>query len=367
MGKEIRFGIVGVGQIGKQHLANWAKIPDAKLVAACDIDVPELNRVCAEHKIPNKFTDFKELLKMDEIDAVDVCLHNNLHAPVTMAVLKAGKHAYCEKPIAGTFRDGLNMVTTAQKCKKMLHIQLSTLYSMEHKVAQRLIEGGHLGQLYHARAYGFRRRGRPFVDGYGTDKFCKKDVAAGGALFDMGVYHIGEVLHLLGNPKILSVSGATHQQLPMYEDRRKSSGFSVEEFGVGFVRLAGGITLDIEESWAQHYDGSESSKIFGSKGGLKLSPFTFFSNSGDVELSSTVDLKALDFRWHACEKDFAAYDSSQEHWLAALQGRVDLLDTAGITLNTMLISEGIYQSQKEGRELTAAEILENSKSTALKL
>jgi predicted dehydrogenase len=60
-----------------------------------------------------------------------------------------------------------------------------------------------------------------------------------------------------------------------------------------------------------------------------------------------------------------AYDSAQHHWIAALQGKVELLPTAELALNTMLISEGIYLSEKLGREVTAEEVKENSKSTSV--
>jgi len=76
MDRKIRLGIIGVGQIGKSHLEGWAKIPDVEVVAACDIDAPELDRVAAKHNIPNKYHAFRDLLKRDDLDAVDVCLHN---------------------------------------------------------------------------------------------------------------------------------------------------------------------------------------------------------------------------------------------------------------------------------------------------
>src|SRR5205823_4170765 len=110
--------------------------------------------------------DFRKVLKMADVDAVDVCLHNNLHAPVTIEALQAGKNVYCEKPMSGSYCDSKAMYDAARKTGKKLHIQLSTLYSAEHKAARRLIEEGALGQLYYARSFGFRRRGRPFVDGY---------------------------------------------------------------------------------------------------------------------------------------------------------------------------------------------------------
>jgi predicted dehydrogenase len=260
------------------------------------------------------------------------------------------------------------MVEAAKKLKRMLSIQLSTLFAVETKAAQRLIEAGYLGDLYFAKSVGYRRRGRPYVDGYGTSSFVQQSIAAGGAMFDMGVYHIAQMLHLLGNPGVDTVSGATHQAIPMYPDRQKNGKYDVEELGLGLVRLAGGITFTVEESWALHIGASSGgSRLFGSQGGIQLDPFAYYSTVVDMEMDATFDLKSADWRWHQCIADTDAYDSPQAHWVAALQGRVPLIDTAGLALNTMLISEGMYLSSKTKREVTAAEIGEKSASTAVKV
>ena len=141
----------------------------------------------------------------------------------------------------------------------------------------------------------------------------------------MGIYHIANILFLVGNPKVLTVTGSTHQELDMYEDRRTFSNFSVEEMGLGWVRLEGGISFDIEETWAVHHDGQEASKVLGSKGGIKLNPLTFFSSAADMPMSSTFDLAGSDTRWHSCFPESVWYDSSQNHWIGALLGKVPLL------------------------------------------
>jgi predicted dehydrogenase len=151
----------------------------------------------------------------------------------------------------------------------------------------------------------------------------------------------------------------------MYEDRRSNGRYDVEEMGLGWVRLANDITMDIEVSWAQNYDGSESSKVLGSKGGLRLDPLSYFSTLGDVEMNSTFDLKSSDFRWHATDPSYSAYDGPQEHWIATLQGRVPGIDTAALALATALISEGIYLSSQLGREVTIDEVRDRSVSTSL--
>jgi len=365
--ERVRLGIVGVGQIGKAHLQTYAKIPAAEMVAAADVDAAELRKVADQFNIPHTYSDFRELLKREDIQAVDVCLHNNLHSPVTVAALRAGKHVYCEKPMAGSYVDAKAMFDTAQECKKKLSVQLATLFSKETKAAKHLIDAGKLGRVYHARSTGFRRRGRPYVDGYGTASFVKKEIAAGGALYDMGVYHIAQMLYLLGQQRIERISGKVYQETDMDPGRRQSSGYNVEELGLGLVRMAGGVTLDLIESWAIHLDGFEGSSIVGSKGGIRLRPFGFYCTESDIEMNGSFDLDSWDWRWGQLRENRDAYQSPQQHWIAALQGRVDLLPTAELALHTMLISEGIYLSDRLGREVTAEEVLSSSKSSAAKL
>ena len=365
MTDKARIAVLGAGQIGTRHLELYAQIPEAQVVAVYDVLPEKVEAARRRFGIAHGCADLKELLAREDVDAVDVCVHNNKHAPLTIAALKAGKHVYCEKPIAGAYCDGEAMVRTARECRRMLHIQLGTLFSVETRAAKRLLDEGRLGRVYYARSFGFRRRGRPFVDGYGNASFVDRRISAGGALFDMGIYRIAQILYLLGNPGPRTITGATHQELEMYEERRRAANYGVEEMGLGWVRLDGGISLDIEESWAAHHDGEESSKILGSLGGLRLNPLRFFSSLADMPGAATFDLKSSDSRWHACLPETKWLDSSQRHWVGALLGRVPLLPSAAVALNTALISEGIYLSGQEGREVTAEEVRRRSVSTAI--
>lgn len=373
--KKIRIGIIGVGLIGKMHLDYYKDIEGAEIVAAADINESELSKVAEKYNIPSTYTNYRELLQRDDIDAVDVCLHNNFHAPVTIEAMQAGKHVYCEKPIAGSFVDGLSMVEAAKEYGKHLHIQLSFLYLKETLAAKTLIDAGKLGKIFHARSTGYRRRGRPYVDGYGTPFFTKKETAGGGALFDMGVYRISQILYLMGSKEIQTITGKTYQQMEIDQRRHEISGFDVEELGVGFVRFNDGTSLDVIESWAVHMNDFEGSSIVGSEGGIRLPSFTngkfnpmsYHTNMCDMEMDSTFNLDSMHYRWNNLRDNMDAYESSQHHWVAALQGRVDLLPTAEIALNTMLISEGIYISNQLGREITADEVRSMSKSLSISL
>jgi predicted dehydrogenase len=367
MAEKVQIGVIGVGQIGKRHLERYAQIEGGEVVAIADINAEELARVSQRFGIADTYTDFRELLARDDIVAVDVCLHNNYHMPVTVAALEAGKNVYCEKPMAGSYTDAETMYETAQELGRKLSIQLNTLFSDETKAAKHLIDNGYLGRIYHGRSTGFRRRGRPFVDGYGSPNFVQKQIASGGALYDMGVYHIARMLYLLGNPQVLRISGKTYQEMDMDAARRASSGYNVEELGLGFVRLQDGLTMDIIEAWSIMLDQLDGTTVVGSEGGVRLDPFGYFQSAGNLDLNATANLERFMFRVHSVDGVGDEYDSPQHHWVAALQGRVDLLSTAELALNTMLISEGIYLSERLGREVSADEVRESSVSTAVQV
>ena len=365
MDDEIRIGIIGIGQIGSRHLDMYQKIPGARVVALADVNASELSRVAAGHGIEDTCTDFRRLIARDDVQAVDVCLHNNLHMPVSVAALEAGKHVYCEKPMAGSYRDAEAMTAAATKAGRRLSIQLDPLFSAETQAARCLIRDGRLGKVYHGRTTGYRRRGRPFVDGYGSPAFVQKRSSGGGALYDAGVYRITQMLHLLGNPSVERISGKTYQEIAIDEQRRTASGYDVEESGFGFVRLSGNLTMDIVECWAVHLDQLNGSVVLGSEGGVRLNPFGFFQSVGDLDLNSTADLSSFLYRQHNVRGVGDEYDSPQVHWVRALQGRVELLPTAELALAAMLVSEGIYLSERLGREVSAEEVKNSSISNAI--
>jgi predicted dehydrogenase len=357
MSDQIRIALIGTGQIGTRHLQKYAEIPDAQVVAICDLREGHARSLADQFDVADVYADYREMLARDDIDAVDVCLHNRLHRPVTIDVLEAGKHCYCEKPMSWTYADARAMYDAAQRTGHKLHIQLGTIYQNEARAAKRIIDEGHLGRIYFAKTIHYRRRGRPYVDGYGTPAFVNTATSGGGAMLDMAVYHISLILYLLGNPAPESVSGATYQMLEnMYADRRQESGYNVEELGMAYIRLAGGISLMMEEAWAIQSDNPGNDQIMGSRGGLRVDPLTFFTTLADLEMDGTFDVKQALWRWEQHDPLQVCYSESQRHWVAALQGRVPLIDTAGIALNTALITEGVYLSSLRGREVTCAEI-----------
>jgi myo-inositol 2-dehydrogenase / D-chiro-inositol 1-dehydrogenase len=120
MDKTIRVGMIGAGQIAQSHFEAYAKLPQVKMVAVADLFPEKVEQARQTYGIEHGYADFRQMLQRDDIDAVDVCVHNNKHAPITIAALKAGKHVYCEKP-AGIDGPSLReLVRVARSAKTVL-------------------------------------------------------------------------------------------------------------------------------------------------------------------------------------------------------------------------------------------------------
>ena len=352
MSDKLKIGIIGTGIIGKSHVRSYQSMQnDVEIVAVADINESEAQRVAQEYNIPHVFSDYRDLLKIDEIDSVDVCLPNFLHAPVTIAALEAGKHVYCEKPMAKTGPEAVAMYEAAQRTGKKLSVQMATVFTKETQIAKYLIKADALGNVYYVKTSHYRRRGRPYVDGYATPHFVQKEKAGGGTLLDTAIYNMARMVYILDNPEIETVTASTFQELDMDKERREDSGYDVEELGTGFVRLAGGITMFVEEAWAANMDSGDGDRIMGSKGGLKLNPFTFYTDLYDMDADVTFDIDGYERRMRSLGYTGDGYENSQQHVVWGLLGRVDMIDTGAIGLTVARITEAMYQSAEQRKEI----------------
>jgi predicted dehydrogenase len=387
--KELRIGIIGTGAIANLHAKVWDQVPGVTLVAGCDIDKAKLETWGAQYGIKDLYTDFRQLLARDDIDAVDVCVHNNLHTPISIAVMKSGKHCYSEKPMAGSYVDAKILYEAATQYGVKLAIQCSSLFNNQTRIAKKYIEGGKLGKIYHVRSISHRRVGRPGVDFPLSTDFYSKEIGGHGPMFDIGVYHISQMLYLLGMPKLESVYGVAHNEFFMDERLLKGKKYDVEDLGVGLARYKGGLSMDLYHDWALNMDEIGNCIIAGSMGGLKLinidvfggripNPELYSKMHPELEFYGIEDGLYLDKKLNCAMNEHTEqmldpniiwFDNNQYQWAAYLRGELTdetRINTPWITLNTMLVSEGIFLSDKLGRSVTAEEIDAMSESTAIR-
>ncbi|WP_158854701.1 Gfo/Idh/MocA family protein [Halorhabdus sp. CUG00001] len=380
----IDIGIVGAGDRGHTHAGGYAAIDAASVVAVADVDREAATELAEAFDVPAVYESVRAMLADADLDAVSVCVHNNLHRPVVEAAAEAGVDAFCEKPLAGTYADAKAMVEAAEGAGIEVGVQNDDLFSPETRAAKTLIEGDDLGDPYYARGVVSRRRGRPFVDGYGTPAFVSKESAGGGPVIDIGTYVLGQLLYLLGNARVQRVGGATFEHTDAtydaalvgenrdtYADRLASSGYDVEDVGLGWAHLADGSVLELRAAWHMFLP-DRPSVVAGTQGGLQLDPFEFYTTTEDYEATVSIDLEEYETRQALLESE-SGYDFERDvgqfrHWIETIDGRAENpIDTAGLALNAMRIMDGIYLSAAAGRELTSEEIAQRSGSTAADL
>lgn len=146
--KKIKLGIIGASSFAEAHLYGINRIQNAEVVAICDIERERAEKLAKENEIPEIYTDYKELLKNKDIDAVTVPLPDQLHCQVTVEALHAGKHVLCEKPMALSLDDCKKMIEASRKSGKQLMIGQVSRYTPSFKLAKQLVSEGEIGELF---------------------------------------------------------------------------------------------------------------------------------------------------------------------------------------------------------------------------
>lgn len=144
----LNIGIVGLGIIGKVHLANSRDYGLGKIVALAD---PQLSAISDSYEGLAVHEDWKEIVKAPEIDAVIICLPHFLHADCAEAAMKAGKHVFLEKPLATTLADAHRLVACAKAHDRVLTVNMTHRFYPPIRKARDLIRSGAIGDVISVR------------------------------------------------------------------------------------------------------------------------------------------------------------------------------------------------------------------------
>ena len=258
--KKLKIGIIGNGGICKgAHVPAYLKDERAEIVALCDI-IEERAIELKEKYFPNAkvYTDYKELLKDENVESVDICTPNYLHSIIAVDAFEAGKHVFCEKPDAVSIEEVLKMKKAWEESGKHLMIMRNNRFVSSSTYAKKYIEEGKAGDIYAGRCGWQRRRGIPGKGGW----FTTKAQSGGGPLIDLGVHLIDLSIWLMGNPTPVAVSGNTYCKFAdndtsdsvnsKFGDAKAEGTFDVEDLAMGLIRFDNGAVLQIEFSWASN-------------------------------------------------------------------------------------------------------------------
>lgn len=149
----IKIAIVGTGGMANVHAENFKSQDGVQVVAGCDIDETRVRAFCTRHGISQHYTDFATLLAQSGCDAVAVVTPDATHAPLTLQALAAGKHVFCEKPLATNVADAQKMVDAARSSGLINMVNLSYRNSSAWQRLLQMSIAGELGVIRHVQAH----------------------------------------------------------------------------------------------------------------------------------------------------------------------------------------------------------------------
>lgn len=349
---KLKVAVVGVGNIAFYHINGYIKSGKAEIVAFCDIDRKVLEARGKEFGVTKLYSDVREMLRSEsEIDAVSVCTWNSAHAECAIAALEAGKHVLLEKPMAIDAEQARNILAASEKSGARLMIGFVRRFGNDCAIVQDFMKQGDLGEIYYAKATYLRRNGNP--GGW----FGDKSRSGGGPLIDLGVHVIDLVRYLMGNPKAVSVYGATFRKLGNRPGIKTKAGYlsvsagekdvcDVEDLATAMIRFDNGAVLSVEASFSLNLKKDEGViELFGTKGGVKLDPeFELFTEQNgylsDVRLAMPT---ALSFD--------GLFENEIAHFVDAVAEGTPFRAPGEDGVELMKILDAVYRSAETGHEV----------------
>lgn len=239
MAKHINVGLVGYQFMGKAHSNAYRQV--AAFFPQLEA-VPVMKVLCGRNEAAVKAaakqfgwesyeTSYEALVKRDDIDLIDVCVPGNMHAPIAIAAVEAGKHVFCEKPLANTLAEAKQMLAAAEKAGVVHMLCHNYRRAPAVQLAKRLIDEGALGRIYHFR-------GTYLQDWIVDPNFplvwrLRKEIAGSGVhgdlnahLIDLARFLVGEIAEVCG---MMETFIKERPQLAAIDDRL--GGAAAEEKG----------------------------------------------------------------------------------------------------------------------------------------
>lgn len=214
--KKIRFAVVGCGHIGKRHAEMITRDEKAELVALCDIRPKEELGVEA---YPVPFAkNLEELLEIaSDVDVINICVPNGLHAEMAIKAIEAGHHVVIEKPMALTLADAERVIYTSLRYRKQVFCVMQNRYSPPSVWIKEMVDSGKLGQIYMVQLNCYWNRDDRYYKPGGWHGDARLD---GGTLFTQFSHFIDIMYWLFGDICDIQARFAdfNHKGLTDFED-----------------------------------------------------------------------------------------------------------------------------------------------------
>jgi predicted dehydrogenase len=314
------------------------------VVALCDLFEDRMEAFAEELPGEVKFyTDYKEMCRDPEIDAVFVGTPNQWHVPIALEAVRQDKHVMVTKPLADSDEAARELVQAAEAAGVVNMMSLSTRFSAEVQYLGALARADELGELYYARARSIRRSGIP-------DWNLGFIQEGGGAFRDMGVHVLDSAWWLLGMPRPVSVVGVAGAKFGprgqgywRYRPQAKEfyCQYAADDYAGGFIRFENGVGLQVESFWASHQPNEVQIEVFGTEAGAQLRPLKLFKTVNCAPQDIEVSLPPGPKPW----------DTIAEHLISCILDGVECQAPLRHGLMVQEMMEALLTSAETGREV----------------
>lgn len=322
--KKIRFAVVGCGHIGKRHAEMVVRDPGAELVALCDIRPKE--ELGIEAYPVAFFSDMTSLLQSGlDIDVINICVPNGLHAELAIQAIESGHHVVIEKPMALQVQDAERVLQTSLKYQKEVFCVMQNRYSPPSVWIKQMIDSGRLGKIYLVQLNCFWNRDERYYKPGGWHGDACLD---GGTLFTQFSHFIDIMYWLFGDIQHIQARFAdfNHQQLTDFED----SGLVTFEFvngGMGSLNYSTAV-------WNKNME--SSMLIIAENGSVKIGG----QYMNEVEYCHIKDYEMPELAPTNPGNDYGPYKGSAQNHNFVIRNVVEVLQHTG-TQNTTTALEGL--------------------------
>ncbi len=333
--EKVRVAIIGAGWIAQvAHIPVWKKLENVELVAVCDTVKTRAKAVAEKYKIPQVFTRDEDLLKRDDLDAVDICVPTNMHERLTLDALSAGKHVLVEKPMSRTVEEGEKMVRASRQYKRQLMVAMNVRFRYDATNLKSFVDGGELGEVFYAKA-GWMQRQKKWTE---HAWLFQKKLSGGGVLMDLGVQMLDMTMWLLGNVKAKSVKANTYSHVAKRD---------VEDTAVALVHFENGVTLNLEASWTfLREDDLFYTNLLGTRGDAQLNPLRVTKELHGNLVNLTPSKPETPTNLYK-----NSYESELRHFISCLRDGTPMLSSGEESLERMRIIAAMYESAQRGKEV----------------
>ena len=252
---ELRFALIGCGEIGGLRAAALEQAAGVRLVRVCDVDFARGRVLAAQYGVPYD-PDWRIALGSD-VDAVIVSTPPTLHTEMCVEALRAGKHVLCEKPLARNPEEGRQIVEAARAAQRHLATGFNYRFYPAIATARGIFDSGRIGALDHIRSYAGHPGGSEFTHPWVHDV----KVMGGGALVDNGIHILDLTRYFLG--EVVEVKGFRTGHVWGFE--------GCEDNAFALLKNAKGNIAQLQASWSEWRGYRFYIEVFGTRGCVRAS------------------------------------------------------------------------------------------------